>query len=321
MEIQDIRARRIINSRGDWALEADIKIDEKWHRVSVPAGKSKGRNEAVQYGTGKSLELLPKFKQLVAGAYADQETLDKHLCKIAGPRKKKFGADLVLATSIAGLKAQGIPYEAVARLVGAKPSMPTPMLNIINGGLHAGNSLAVQEFMIVPHRFGSFAEKMDAAVGIYQKLREILKAKYGRSAVNVGDEGGFAPPMKSTAEAVGAIQDVIDGLGFSKEVGISLDCAASSYFDSGKYGIDGKKLGTKSYISHLKDICTKYSLFSVEDPIREDDFAGWTAFTKEVGCTVVGDDLLATNPEGEESHGKKGLRCGAGKAQPNRNHY
>ncbi|MBR9681974.1 MAG: phosphopyruvate hydratase [Candidatus Altiarchaeota archaeon] len=316
MEVQDIKVRKILNSRGLWALELDLKVDEKWSRVSVPAGLSRGKNEAAQFEVSKSMELLPKFKSQVVGAYADQETLDKQLQKISGPQKKKFGVDLVLATSIAALKAQGTIYKTIAKLAETKSAMPTPMLNIINGGLHAGNNLAIQEFMIVPHRFGTFAEKIEAAAEIYQRLRENLKAKYGRAAVNIGDEGGFAPPMETTVDAIEAIQAVLDELGHSKSVGIALDCAASSYFENKKYVIDGKALTTNNYIEHLKEICTKYSLFSVEDPIQEDDFAGWTNFTKEVNCIVVGDDLLVTNPKRVDEAMKK-KACDAVLVKPN----
>ena len=292
MQVQDIVARKILNSRGSWALEIDLKVDDRWNRASVPAGKSRGRHEVEQFSADKSLSLVKKFKDELVGIYPDQKSLDDKLKK-----KKKFGVDLILATSIAAVRAQGTPYKVIAGLTESKTSIPTPMLNILNGGLHAGNGLSVQEFMIVPHRFGSFEEKMEASVKVYQKLRENLIATHGKNAVNVGDEGGFAPPMETTQEALSAIQKVLDELGYTKSIQIALDCAASSYFEGGKYLIDGQELSKDKYIDYIDGLVKKFGLFSIEDPIEENDFGASAELTKKVNCTVVGDDLLLTNPD------------------------
>ncbi|HDR53061.1 MAG TPA: phosphopyruvate hydratase [archaeon] len=308
--VDDLKVRRVLNSRASWALELDLLVDGRQSRASVPAGKSKGKLEAVQLPAEKSLKLAPAFGKKLKRRFENQTELDRHLIKLAGPGKRKTGADLTLATSIAFLKSQGDAWEVISRLTGSLPALPTPMFNIINGGLHAGNNLAVQEFMIVPHDFGSFSEKVEAGVEIYAELKKQLEAKYGRSATNLGDEGGFAPPMNSTVEALEMLEAVLAKTGYAKTVGISLDCAASSYHSHKGYQIDGQLLNREDYLSYLAGLCEHHSLFSVEDPLEETDFKGFATFLDRANTMVVGDDLLVTNP----TRLAKAIRLKAGNA-------
>ncbi len=286
MRVEDLTVRKIINSRGKWAVELDLKVDGSWYRASVPAGKSRGKHEAVQFPADRSVSLAGEFRKLVLGEYDSQEEFDSRLIAIAGENKSRFGVDLTLAASIAF-------FRSTHRETGG--SLPVPMLNVINGGEHAGNDLAVQEFMIVPF-LNTFSERMEAAVNVYQALRDLLLSRFGKSAVNVGDEGGFAPPIGKTEEAVEILEKAIEEAGYGKHVRISLDMAANSYFD-GKYRIDGLALDRGEYIEYVIDLAGKFHFFSVEDPMEESDWEGFAEVTRKAGTTVVGDDLLVTHPE------------------------
>lgn len=285
VKVEDALARKVLDSRGRWTVELDLKLKGRWSSASVPEGRSRGRHEVTQFQAGKSLKKFPEFKkQLVGHDFADQGKFDKFLLGIAGEKKAKFGVDLVLAASIAFFRRNLRPK-----------GMPTPMLNVINGGMHAGGSLAIQEFMIVPHKFKTFSEKMEMAAQIYTELREVLEKKYGPAATNVGDEGGFVPPMKTSEEALSLLEEVIASVGVLDKVAMAIDCAASSYFRSGRYHIDGKQLSTPEYIAALSYLSRSFHLFSVEDPLQEDDFKGFSEFLSKSETMVVGDDLTATD--------------------------
>jgi enolase len=285
VKVEDALARKVLDSRGRWTVEMELKIGGRWSRASVPEGRSRGRYEAKQFPAEKSLKLFPDFRKKIVGKdFGDQAKFDSHLMGLAGEKKAKFGVDLVLAASIAFFRR------------GLKPkAMPTPMLNVINGGMHAGGELAVQEFMIVPMKFGSFREKLEASTRIYTELRASLQKKYGPAAINVGDEGGLVPPMKTTEEALSFLEEVIGAAGMLDKVKMSIDCAASSYFKGGKYHIDGKELAPAEYIEALTYLTRSFHLFSVEDPLREDDFRGFSDFLTKSQAVVVGDDLTVTD--------------------------
>jgi len=292
MKVSDAKIRKILNSRGEWGIELELKVNGNWFRASVPAGKSRGKYEAVQLRAEESIKRFSAFKNEILGEYGDFREFDAHLIKIAGERKEKFGVDLVLAASIAFFRAQGNVWE----VLGTTPSLPTPMLNLINGGKHAGNWLSVQEFLIVPLHLHTFREKMEASAEIYKALREFLLKKYGRGSINVGDEGGFAPPLKTTSEAIELLERAVEEVGYGGDVRLSLDMAATSYFD-GDYSIDGLKLARGAYIDYVLELVKEYRLFSVEDPLHEDDWEGFAQITKKSRIMVVGDDLLVTNPQ------------------------
>ena len=285
MELRDIRARKIVNSRGAWALELDVCLDGSWFTASVPSGKSRGKHEAKQIPADDSLKKLSAFKRKLLGKkFGDQAELDSLLVKISGDKKKRFGVDLPLATSLAFFRAHSAPSG----------ELPVPMFNVINGGLHAGSELAVQEFMIVPEKPDRFSGKVEVALQVYVELRDILERKFGNPAINVGDEGGFAPPLKTTVEALTLLEEAAGSAGMSK-ISLALDCAASSYYRGGKYHIDGRDMNRWEYVDHLKRITKSFHLFSVEDPLHEEDFEGFAKFLEQSKTMVVGDDLTATD--------------------------
>ncbi len=281
-----MRVRKVLDSRARWTVELDMKAHDRWVRASVPAGKSKGRHEAVSLPIDESLKRVERLKRSIVGRdFKDQKDFDRTLGHLAGERKEKLGVDLTLAASIAFYKLRR------RRII----SLPTPMFNVINGGLHAGNFLAVQEFMVVPRKFERFSEKLEAGVRIYLALKEKLEKRFGRGATNVGDEGGFAPPLEKTEEALGLLEEVVGELGLLDRVSLSIDCAASSYFDGKAYAMDGRKMDRGEYIDHLSMLAKDFHLFSVEDPLHEEDFEGFAEFLSKVDSRVVGDDLTVTS--------------------------
>ncbi|MBR9690011.1 MAG: phosphopyruvate hydratase, partial [Candidatus Altiarchaeota archaeon] len=240
MKITGLSARKILDSRGRWTIELSMSSGRKQFSASVPAGKSRGKYEATQFSAYKSLKKFKAFrKKLIGKSFSKQEDFDDFLTKVSGSGKSVFGVDLTLAASI-----------AFSRLLSKKTKpkvIPTPMFNVINGGLHAGGDLSIQEFMVVPLKFDSFSEQLEVGVKIYHELKKYLELKFGKSAVNVGDEGGFAPPMKTTEEALSALEEVTGSLGMLETVAFSVDCAASSYFSNKKYHLDGKSFSTGEY--------------------------------------------------------------------------
>lgn len=220
------------------------------------------------------------------------------------PDKSRLGANAILATSLAIAKAAAdtakTPLFQHLGGINAR-TLPIPMLNIINGGAHAGNELAVQEFMIVPVGFDTFSDAIRAAVEIYKELKSILKSKYGASAVNVGDEGGYAPPMKYVREAIEALRTAIKNCGYDaeKEVRISLDAAASQFYDEDKkvYKVDGGTLTEDKLIEYWKSLAEEYNILSIEDPFHEESFDAYAQLRRELknSVIVVGDDLTVTN--------------------------
>ncbi|CAE6963148.1 ENO1 [Symbiodinium sp. KB8] len=226
--------------------------------------------------------------------------------------KQKLGANAILAVSLAvakaGAAAGGVPlYAHIAALAGKKdPVLPVPSFNVINGGSHAGNQLAMQEFMILPTGAASFTEAMRMGAETYHALKVGLKAKYGQDAVNVGDEGGFAPPMKDAREALEVLHAAIQAAGAEGAMAIGMDIAASEFYADGKYDLDWKvpdadgssKLSGAQLLEVYRGLITDFGLVSIEDPFDQEDWEAYAAMTAEVGadCQIVGDDLLVTNP-------------------------
>ncbi|MFA6531064.1 MAG: enolase, partial [Candidatus Micrarchaeia archaeon] len=232
--------------------------------------------------------------------------LDKKMLTLDGtPNKANLGANAIVATSMAIIKAiadeQEKPlYKYISELAGTTPKLPQPMFNIINGGKHAGNGLAVQEFMIMP-KGKTFSETLRMASEIYHVLGKILVDKYGPAAKNVGDEGGYAPPIGKTEEALDAIMNAIETAGYAGETKIAMDCAASSFYESvmKTYHIDGLGVSRDTLLKYYGDFLKKYPIASIEDPFDENDFDGFAALLETTNnkIMVVGDDLLVTNPE------------------------
>ena len=296
--------------------------------ASVPSGASTGAYEAVELRDGGSRYLGKGVLQAVAnvnGELADaligkdptaQTELDEMMIAMDGtPNKARLGANAILGCSLAlskaGAGAKGVElYQHYADLSGnTKMVLPVPSFNVINGGSHAGNKLAFQEFMILPTGASSFAEAMQMGCEIYHTLKGVIKAKYGQDATNVGDEGGFAPNIQSNVEGVELLMEAITKAGYTQQVKIGMDVASSEFYlkDSGKYDLDfktanndGSEVITGEQLGQLyKDLAAQYPIVSIEDPFDEDDWGAYTPFTADVGerIQVVGDDLLVTNIE------------------------
>ena len=333
--IKSIKAREILDSRGNPTVEVDLILnDGSLHRAGVPSGASTGIYEALELrdkdkkryvgkGVLKAVENVNKIiaPALIGKDPKNQFKLDKFMVQeLDGTKnefgwcKKKLGANAILAVSMAlaraGAHAAGMPlYEWIARLSGNptnKYIMPVPSLNVINGGSHAGNQLAVQEFMLLPTGARSFRESIRMGAEVYQNLKVVIKKKYGLNATNVGDEGGFAPDIFNTEEAFNLLTAAIDRAGHTGKVQLGMDCAASEYFveESGKYNLlfknkDKKQLLTKEELVDLySDWVDNYGIASIEDPFDQNDFESYALFTKKNAkkTQIVGDDLLVTNP-------------------------
>jgi len=232
---------------------------------------------------------------------ADQKGIDRAMIELDGtPNKSRLGANAILGVSIAAAKAAAASLEIpIYKYLGGPNAclLPAPCMNVINGGAHAGNALDIQEHMLVPYGAKTFKEALRMNAEIYHALKKILKDKYGVNATNIGDEGGYAPPMKEASEAFDAITKAIDETGYAKEVKIGIDCAATGFFDDGAYTIAGKKYSTSQLAYFYKDLAATYPIAFIEDAFAEEDWAGFQLLTKEIGAKVqiIGDDLFVTN--------------------------
>jgi enolase len=317
--IKNVDALQVLDSRGDPTVEVVVEtIGGGIGRAIAPAGASRGRYEAVELRDGDMsrfkgrsvLRAVSNVVNYIAPAIQGmdvrrQREIDKVMIQLDGtPNKSRLGVNAILATSLAVAKAAAdtarIPLFQYLGGVNAK-ALPIPMLNIINGGVHAGNELAVQEFMIVPIGFDAFSDAIRAAVEIYKELKAILKSKYGASAINVGDEGGYAPPMKYVREAVEVLKTAIKNCGYDseKQVRISLDAAASQFYDEDKkvYRVDRNDLTEDKLIEYWRNLATEYSILSIEDPFYEESFEAYAQLRRELkdNVIIVGDDLLVTS--------------------------
>lgn len=320
--IQKIHARQILDSRGNPTVEAEVTTScGQMGRASVPSGASTGTREAIELRDGdkssymgksvrKAVENVNKVlaKELVGANVCDQRFIDQKMLELDGTEnKEKLGANSLLAVSLAAARAgslvSGLPLYAYLRekLHCPNPrgaySLPAPLMNIINGGQHASNNLDIQEFMIVPHMKKSFGENFRAGVEVFHNLKSVLSKK-GYST-NVGDEGGFAPDLRSHEEAVELILSAIEMAGYKPGVDISLsfDAAASEFCENGVYRMQGKDYSTDQMIEYYSNLCSKYPIYSLEDGLDEADHSGWTKLTQALGekLVIVGDDLFVTN--------------------------
>ena len=325
--ITAVRGREVIDSRGNPTVEVDITTTDGLFRASVPSGASTGIHEAVELRDGGArykgkgvLQACQNVTSVIGPAIlgmdpTQQTDIDNLMISLDGtPNKGKLGANALLGVSLAlskaGAGAKKVPlYQHYADLAGnSRLILPVPSFNVINGGSHAGNALAFQEFMILPTGAQSFTEAMIMGCETYATLKEVIKKKYGQDACNVGDEGGFAPNIGSNYEGVDLLMEAIKQAGYEKEVKIGMDVAASEFLTpEGEYdltfkgtGADGKKdvLSGAALGALYADLAKKYPIVSIEDPFDQDDWANYTAFTEAVGDSVqvVGDDLLVTNP-------------------------
>jgi len=317
----------IIDSRGNPTVEVDLTTEKGLFRAAVPSGASTGVHEAVELRDGDASKWVGKgVDKAVANVnnviapeliksgipVTSQKDVDDFLIKLDGtPNKGKLGANAILGVSIAVAKAaageKGVPlYKYLSELANTgKPYiLPAPAMNVINGGSHAGNPLAFQEFMIVPTGAKSFTEAMQIGTEVYHALKKVIKAKYGIDATNVGDEGGFAPNVHSADEALDLLMDAIKKAGYEGRVNISLDVASSEFYKDGKYDLDFKnpesdasKWLTGAQLAEIyKGYIQKYPILSIEDPFDQDDWEAWTILRESAGITIIGDDLTVTNP-------------------------
>ncbi len=336
MGILFIKAREILDSRGNPTVECDVMTDVGMFRASVPSGASTGVHEALElrdgekrYGGKGVLTAVRNINKVIAPALkgkdpTDQQAIDKIMLKLDGTAsKKKLGANAILAVSMAvcraGAAAKKMPlYEHIAMLAGGSgigsaggPAnsktfvMPVPSFNVINGGVHAGNKLAMQEFMLLPIGAKSFSDALRMGTETYHVLKGIVKEKYGMDAVNVGDEGGFAPDVNDPEEALVLLRDAIAKAGYAGKISIGMDCAASEFFRDGNYDLDFKDTGggkmfrtPHNMIELYKSLVDNYDIVSIEDPFEQDQWESYREFTALVGkdVQIVGDDLLVTNP-------------------------
>jgi len=302
-KIKSIKARKILDSRANWTVEVDLVTEEGLFRSSVPSGASKGKYEAPALSAEKAVRninqiIAPKLK---GKNPTKQEEIDSFLSP------KKFGANATTGVSLAvcraGAAAQHLPlYKYIAKKNKEKPHhilLPRAAFNVINGGVHAGNELDFQEFMILPQA-KSFSKALEMASGIYRELKIIIKKKYRDLAINVGDEGGFAPPLRAPEEALNLILAAAKNLKYQNKIKIILDVAASQFYKRGKYKMRIGSFTKKKLLNYYSNLIKKYPVIGggggIEDPFAEDDFESWQKF-KPKNFLVIGDDLLVTNPE------------------------
>merc|ERR1712170_166421 len=327
MPIKKIFARQIYDSRGNPTVEVDLTTEKGIFRAAVPSGASTGIYEALElrdkdkakwHGKGV-IKAVDNVNKVIAPALieanvnpVDQTAIDEMMLKLDGTdNKNNLGANAILGVSMAVCKAgaahKGVPlYRHIADLAGIKDVvMPVPAFNVINGGSHAGNKLAMQEFMLLPFGVESFSAAMKAGSEIYQNLKNVIKKKYGQDATNVGDEGGFAPNFQNNEDAINLCVEAIEKAGYTGKIKIGMDVAASEFQKDGKYDLDFKNpeskpedwISSEQLCEMYKGFVQKYPVVSIEDGFDQDDWAGWCKLNGDVQIQIVGDDLTVTNPK------------------------
>ncbi|EAR85197.1 carboxy-terminal TIM barrel domain enolase (macronuclear) [Tetrahymena thermophila SB210] len=336
--IKDIKAREILDSRGNPTVEVDLTVDNgQVFRAAVPSGASTGIYEACELRDGDNHRYLGKGvlkavnnvntiikPHLIGKNVTEQEQLDKLMVEqLDGTKnewgwcKSKLGANAILAVSMAVARAaaahKNLPlYKYLSHLNGqdnlTQFNLPLPFFNVINGGKHAGNKLAFQEFMFTPCGASNFAEGLRMGAEVYHNLKKVIEKKYGQTATNVGDEGGFAPDTSNPDEALELLVEAIKKAGHEGKIKISMDVAASEFYDAKTklYDLDFKnsnsdgkhKLTSEQLVEYFANLVSKYPIFSIEDPFDQDDWAAYAQLTARIGnqVKIVGDDLLVTNP-------------------------
>jgi enolase len=317
--IIDILGREILDSRGNPTIEVDVVLEDgSMGRAAVPSGASTGAHEAIEFRDGDKARYLGKgvtkavdavdgeiFDALRGMDAADQRRIDQALLKLDGTKNKsRLGANAILGVSLAVAKAAadavGLP---LCRYLGGVSAhvLPVPMMNIINGGAHADNPIDLQEFMIMPVLAPTCADAIRIGAEVFHTLKKALKDA-GHNT-NVGDEGGFAPDLKSADEALGFIMTAVQKAGYKpgQDVMLALDCASTEFFKDGKYRMEGegRTLDCAGMVKYLADLVARYPIISIEDGMAEDDWRGWKMLTEAIGskCQLVGDDLFVTNTE------------------------
>jgi enolase len=317
VKVTRVHARQILDSRGNPTVEVEVALESgALGRAAVPSGASTGKFEAVELRDGDAAAYLGKgvltavgnvereIGPALAGADAeDQAAVDRLLVELDGtPNKSRLGANAILGASLAVAKAAaqevGLPLY---RLLGGDGAtvLPVPLMNVVNGGAHAQNTLDLQEFMVVPAGAASFSEALRVGAETFHRLKELLHER--GLATGVGDEGGFAPDLPSGAEAIAVVLEAAERAGHAEKVAIALDPATTELYDGGRYRLPGEglDLDAEGMIGLWDDLCGRFPIVSIEDGLAEDDWAGWKALTDRLGerTQLVGDDLFVTNPE------------------------
>lgn len=316
LKIKGVRARQILDSRGNPTIEADVLTDQGLSRAAVPSGASTGYYEALELRDnnlknylGKSVNkavdnINNKISKKIIGMNCEaQEEIDLAMMDLDGTENKsKLGANAILAVSMAvcraGALSKKIPlYKHIASLSKNKEiSLPIPAFNIINGGVHAGNDLDFQEYMLIPVGARNFSHALQIGSEVYHHLKNLLKAKYGLNSINVGDEGGFAPPMKRIEDPLELLTKAVSQAGYTNKVKFGLDVAASEFYKNGQYIVEGKKLSSEKLKEKYIHLIKNYPLISIEDPFDQDDFYSFSQLNSNTkNIQIVGDDLLVTN--------------------------
>jgi enolase len=315
-EIKRIKAREILDSRGNPTVEVDLFTKSGLSRASVPSGASTGKHEALELRDGgkrylgkgvlKAVSNVNSTiaEKLVGRDCTKQKEIDELMIELDGTsNKSRLGANAILAVSMAVCKAgaseSNLPlYAYVCDMVDSKRlSLPVPQMNVINGGLHAGIENDVQEHLIIPYGAESFSDALRMCSETYHTLKKKLKERFGNSAIHVGDEGGFVPPMKSVDERLEFMSEAIEELGYTQEFALGIDAAASEFYHDGKYRISEKEYSVAELSDFYGELCERFKLVSIEDGFSEDDWNAWNLLESKLGqkIQIVGDDLLVTN--------------------------
>ncbi|WP_406662669.1 phosphopyruvate hydratase [Methanolobus sp. ZRKC3] len=314
-KIAKIHAREILDSRGNPTVEVDVYTSCGFGRASVPSGASTGSHEALElrdnedrYGGKGVLDAVDNVStviesELIGMDVRNQREIDGMMLALDGTdNKMELGANSILGVSMAVAKAAAdslsVPLYRYLGGVNAY-TLPVPTMNVLNGGQHAGNDLSIQEFMIQPRGADTYIEALRMGAETYHALGKVLESKYGAGATNVGYEGGYAPSMEMTTDALDVLVTAIEEAGYSEsEIAIGLDCAASEFFDGKEYSIDGKMLKPGELIEYYLELIETYPILSIEDPFHEESFEDFATLTSEAwGTIIVGDDLFVTNVE------------------------
>lgn len=320
-KIDKLKAREILDSRGNPTVEVELRTHKGVFKASVPSGASRGKHEAKEIKAARAVKnvneiIAPKLK---GKDPTKQKGIDELMIKLDGTKNKKnLGANAILPVSIAvcraGANSKGLAlWKYISQIIKIRPRLPRPCFNIINGGVHADNNLEIQEFMIVPN-YNSCSKSLEVTKKVFEKLKKTLDRDFGRKGIEMGDEGGFAPPIDNDKEALDYILKIIKNL----KIKIGLDCAASQFYSKGKYRIDDKDFNRDTLLEFYKDIVKKYPIIFIEDPFFEKDTKGFSKITKELGkkINIIGDDLLATNIE-KIKQAKNRKACSGAIIKPN----
>lgn len=327
--ISDLRAREILDCRGFPTVEVDVYLDGRMAaRADVPAGRSTGKREAVELrdggsrwdgqGVRRAVENVNAIIQpaLIGMDPSDQKAVDARLLELDGTvDKSRLGANALVGVSLAVLKAaaSAANQPLYRHLNPDGVIIPVPLMNLINGGKLTSNDLEIQEFMVIPVGASHLLEALQMVYEVNMVLRDMIVARYGKIAANVGDEGGFAPPMTGVEEPMATLAEAVEKAGYSDEILYGLDAAASHWYDweRERYRMDGREMGREAVIAMYIDLCRRYPIRSIEDPLMEDDFKGHAILTDALqGVQIVGDDLFTTNVD----HIQHGIDSGAANA-------